>query len=186
MARLQVTEKLERLFADYYLDVRAYVQRRVPRDVVDDVITETFVVAWRKIDRIPKEPLPWLIAVARNTAATQRRGAVRRRLLVERLAENHRAAAAEISPAYPPSSPVLEALARLSDIDREAITLIAWDDLRPGEAAAALGQSAATFRVRLHRAKKRLRRELGDYLAIESSTPRAIAEDVTLKEGTHA
>ena len=52
------------------------------------------------------------------------------------------------------------ALARLPANDREAITLIAWDGLRPAEAAIVLGQSPATFRVRLHRAKRRLRREL--------------------------
>jgi Sigma-70, region 4 len=44
--------------------------------------------------------------------------------------------------------------------DREAITLIAWEGLRPAEAATVLGQSPAAFRVRLHRAKRRLRREL--------------------------
>jgi len=55
---------------------------------------------------------------------------------------------------------VVAALGRLSERDREAITLIAWDGLQPAEAAAVLGQSAATFRVRLHRAKRRLRREM--------------------------
>ena len=52
------------------------------------------------------------------------------------------------------------ALGRLPANDREAITLIAWDGLRPAEAATVLGQSPAAFRVRLHRAKRRLRREL--------------------------
>jgi RNA polymerase sigma-70 factor (ECF subfamily) len=55
---------------------------------------------------------------------------------------------------------IAAALGRLSERDREAITLIAWDGLQPAEAAAVLGQSAASFRVRLHRAKRRLRHEI--------------------------
>ena len=59
-----------------------------------------------------------------------------------------------------PAGRVAAALARLPANDREAITLIAWDGLRPAEAAAVLGQSPVAFRVRLHRARRRLRREL--------------------------
>ena len=59
-----------------------------------------------------------------------------------------------------PSGRVAAALGRLSASDREAITLIAWDGLRPATAAAVLGQSPTASRVRLHRAKCRLRREL--------------------------
>ena len=55
---------------------------------------------------------------------------------------------------------VTNALARLRPGDREAITLVAWDGLTPAQAAAALGLPGVAFRVRLHRAKARLHREL--------------------------
>jgi RNA polymerase sigma-70 factor (ECF subfamily) len=55
---------------------------------------------------------------------------------------------------------VLEALAGLSERDREALTLVAWDGLRPAEAAEVLGEPASRFRVRLHRAARRLRARL--------------------------
>ena len=58
--------------------------------------------------------------------------------------------------------PELEAaLATLSATDREALLLVAWEDLTPGAAAASLGISPAAFRVRLHRARRRVLHELG-------------------------
>ena len=44
----------------------------------------------------------------------------------------------------------------LPEKDREALLLIAWDDLTPALAAASLGISSVAFRVRLHRARRRL------------------------------
>jgi RNA polymerase sigma-70 factor (ECF subfamily) len=149
-------QRLEALFRQHHQAVSAYARRRVSADAADDVVANTFVVAWRRLDDVPEDALPWLLAVARNVIATQRRGSMRRGALHARLqgAEPRGEAAAESG------GHVAAALARLAERDREAITLIAWDGLRPAEAAAVLGQSAATFRVRLHRARRRLRREL--------------------------
>lgn len=55
-----------------------------------------------------------------------------------------------------------EALVRLADKDREALLLVAWEDLTPSLAAACLGISPAVFRVRLHRARRRLINALGE------------------------
>jgi DNA-directed RNA polymerase specialized sigma24 family protein len=73
-----------------------------------------------------------------------------------------------VEPVAPPEPPILEldpelevALRTLSESDREALLLIAWEDLTPSAAAASLGISAAAFRVRLHRARRRLLYELG-------------------------
>lgn len=58
--------------------------------------------------------------------------------------------------------PELEvALRRLSELEREALLLVAWEDLSAPAAAASLGISRAAFRVRLHRARRRLSTELG-------------------------
>jgi RNA polymerase sigma-70 factor (ECF subfamily) len=55
---------------------------------------------------------------------------------------------------------VLEGLAALSEPDREALILVAWDGLDNHEAATVAGCSAATFAVRVHRARRRLQRKL--------------------------
>jgi RNA polymerase sigma-70 factor, ECF subfamily len=140
---------------------------------VDDVVAETFLVAWRRSEIVPAESLPWLFAVARNVIATQRRSTLRRRALRVRLLDTVVETTEQLTVAE--LEPVGAALARLSERDREALTLIAWDGLRPSQAAAALGESPSTFRVRLHRAKRRLRRSLDEHREqIESPAPRPL------------
>ncbi|MGZ4328339.1 MAG: RNA polymerase sigma factor [Solirubrobacteraceae bacterium] len=154
------TARFEGLFRDHHVAVVAYVRRRAPQDAVDDIVGETFLVGWRRLDRVPAEELPWLLAVARNVVATHQRGVGRRRALTLRLGR------AGSGQAESPAADCLEsgvdgrlmaALARLAPQDREALTLIAWDGLRPHEAALVMGGSAGAFRVRLHRARRRLR-----------------------------
>lgn len=149
--------RLEALFRRHYRDVAAYVRRRAEPDLVEDVVAETFLVAWRRLEDVPVDARPWLLGVARKTLATQRRSRARRRALLTRLeatsGPNERAG-------HPSELGVAEALMHLSAKDREAITLVAWDGLSPHEAALVVGQSAVAFRVRLHRAKRRLRQRL--------------------------
>lgn len=157
---LRATEQLEELFRSHYPAVVSYVRRRAPAEAVDDIVADTFMVAWRRLEHVPADSLPWLLAVAGNVIATQRRAAVRRRALLLRL----RSAAVETveSGHVEEVGPVRVALLGLSEKDREALTLIAWDGLRPAQAATVLGESAGTFRVRLHRARRRFRRLLAE------------------------
>ena len=64
-----------RLYRDQGRAVLAYALRRVgdPEDAAD-VVAETFLVAWRRIDAVPDHELPWLFGVARKVIANQRRG----------------------------------------------------------------------------------------------------------------
>jgi RNA polymerase sigma-70 factor, ECF subfamily len=50
----------EQIYEEHREAVRAYVRRRAPEDVVDDVVSETFLVCLRRIEAVPQEPLPWL------------------------------------------------------------------------------------------------------------------------------
>lgn len=169
--------RLEEIFRDHHDAVVAYTRRRVAAQQVDDVVSETFLVAWRRLDHVPLHPLPWLLAVARNVIATQKRGSLRREALAGKLRDGH--VRGDESGSDAPATPVSSALGRLREWDREAITLIAWDELRPSEAAAVLGQSPVAFRVRLHRAKRRLRRELERDRATEISAYRSsVAREV--------
>lgn len=143
------------LFERYHADVAAYVSRRAPASLAEDVVEETFLVAWRSLERVPGDPLPWLYGVARRALANQLRGVQRRRRLIRRLASEPPAPQSELLPALV-SARLRDALLDLSDGEREALLLIAWEGLTPSQAARVVGCSGAAFRVRLHRARRRL------------------------------
>jgi RNA polymerase sigma-70 factor (ECF subfamily) len=145
--------RLEALFAEHAPAVRAYALRRIDPSTADDIVSEVFVVAFRRLEEIPSEPLPWLLGTARRVLANHRRASGRRDAMAAQLITLHAGARREDVGTEPE---LLGALGRLSERDREILLLIAWEDLDPGSAAAALGCSRATFAVRLHRARRRL------------------------------
>lgn len=145
---------LDRLYREHATAVRAYALRRTDPTTADDVCAEVWAIAWRRLDEIPEDPLPWLLGVARRVLANQRRGRQRTAALRERLAgQTHVWTPA---PDIPSDRTLAAALAQLRPLDREALMLIAWEELSPKQAAAALGIRPGTFAVRLHRARTRL------------------------------
>jgi RNA polymerase sigma-70 factor (ECF subfamily) len=141
----------------------AHLARRVdpPADAAD-VLAETLIVAWRRLDDVPADEraaLVWLLAVARRTAANHRRGRRRRTALVEALRD--RVAAATPAP-DPAALDLRRALGRLGRDDREILALVAWEGLTAAEAGAVLGLAPGAARKRLQRARERLGRELGE------------------------
>lgn len=155
--------RLEAVFAAHAGAVFAYARRRGSVAEAEEVVSETFLVAWRRVDDIPEPALPWLLGVARKALANRRRGdarqaAVRVRLTVVAPADVQSPAAD--TPAAAPKDDVLHALTSLSPGEREAITLVAWDGLTPAEAATVLGCSRAAIYLRLHRARSRVARRL--------------------------
>jgi RNA polymerase sigma factor (sigma-70 family) len=171
-------ERFEGLFREHYAAVRAYALRRSPADLAQDAVAETFLVAWRRLDDVPGDPLPWLFGVARRVLANQRRSAERGAALERRLAD----APAARAPGDPGESAgeaeaVRAALHRLSERDREALMLVAWHGLSGERAARAAGCSRAAFAVRLHRARGRLAAELESLDAPgRSSRPNGVME----------
>jgi RNA polymerase sigma factor (sigma-70 family) len=154
-------ERFEELFRENYAAVRAYALRRAPGDVAQDVVADTFLVAWRRIDDVPGDALPWLYGVARRVLANERRSAGRRAALEERLATEQPAAApGDALETVGDAELVRAALARLSERHREALILVAWHGLSGARAARAAGCSSAAFAVRLHRARARLTAEV--------------------------
>jgi RNA polymerase sigma-70 factor (ECF subfamily) len=156
--------RFEAMFTQHYPQVLAYVRRRTSDDPADTV-SEVFLTAWRRFDRVPGDALPWLLAVARRALANRRRSDARH--------PSTPLPAADLDTAGPEIDPqerleVAAAFARLSDVDREVLMLTAWDGLPPARAARVLGCSVAAFRVRLHRARNRLVR------AIDESEPAAV------------
>jgi RNA polymerase sigma factor (sigma-70 family) len=138
----------------------AYARRRGAR-APDEIAAEAMAIAWRRLADVPEDdPRPWLIATARNLVlADRRRHGARLQTLEEGVDP---AAPSELPNPALDLDPELEAaLATLSSTDREALLLVAWEDLTPAAAAASLGISPSAFRVRLHRARRRVLHELG-------------------------
>ena len=151
-------DRFTALFARCHRPVLAYALRRAdgPADAAD-VVAETFLVAWRRLDHLPagRLELPWLYAVARRVLANQVRGRRRRHALAERLRSELATQYVPVPP-EPDSSALADAFARLGENDRELLRLLAWEGLDNAQLAAATGLSPGALRVRLHRARARL------------------------------
>lgn len=163
------TQRFTRMYDESRQRVWAYAVSRAGRQVADEVVSETFAIAWRRLDDVPDPALPWLLVVARNVLRDNIRAEVRRESLG---AELRSWVEEDVADSVAERLGVLKALTSLSDEDREILILIAWQGLSPREAAHVVGCSPTAFRVRLHRARKRLQQ------AMESATfPRILSEE---------
>jgi RNA polymerase sigma-70 factor, ECF subfamily len=135
--------------------VAAYARRRGSADA-DGLAAEVMTIAWRRLADVPRDdPRPWLYATARNLLFAEARS--RSRTAGEGSTPEPLAPAPELDELDHELRGALLSLARL---DREALLLVAWEGLTPTQAARALGINATAFRVRLLRARRRLRARL--------------------------
>lgn len=153
--------RFRRLFDEHYRIVMAYALRRTStRDDAHDVVSDTFTVAWRRLDDVPTdrdEQVAWLLGTARKVLANHHRSTRRRRALAERAAvvgdepvtRDHGEAAGEVQLVH-------DALAELAEADREILRLAAWEDLPHAQIASILDLTTSAVSVRLHRARQRL------------------------------
>jgi RNA polymerase sigma factor (sigma-70 family) len=152
----------EALFAGHYWAVRGYVLRRSPGASAEDIVSETFLVAWRRLDSIGEDPLPWLLGVARRVLANQQRAERRRGALTARLEGLVPGQAPNWEPPAAMREELVVAMVRLSPHEREALLLVVWEGLEPARAARAAGCTPVAFRARLHRARRHVAAALGD------------------------
>ncbi|MBW3086854.1 hypothetical protein KEM60_03083 [Austwickia sp. TVS 96-490-7B] len=143
-------------YVAYYPLVLRYCQRRVDEQTARDVTAETFTVLWRRWADSPEEKLPWLYSVAKNLLANESRAAAKRVQLETRLKDHLQVQC--VATHDSDMSCLYEALSRLSHDDQELLRLASWEDLSPTQIGIVLGCSTGSARVRLHRAKNRLRR----------------------------
>jgi RNA polymerase sigma-70 factor (ECF subfamily) len=153
-------ERLESIYDSHAHRVYAYALRHAGRDDADDVVSETFVIAWRRIGSLPAEPLPWLLVTAGNVIRNRRRADVRRSALVNDLTHVHPDALVGVDAIVTERAHLVSALERLSDLEREALLLVAWDGLDTRQAAEVARCAPRAFRARLSRARARLAAEL--------------------------
>lgn len=152
--------RFEDLHRRAFRALSAYALRRASPEDAADVVAETLLVAWRRLDSLPPPPddVPWLYGVARNVLANQRRSTRRRRAAVERFAAELRTARRHV----PAPDPVGHALRGLPEEQQELLRLVAWEGLQPRELAVVLGCTPNAASIRLHRARSALRQALAD------------------------
>lgn len=154
--------RFEEMYAAHYPALLAYVLRRTDSpDDAADVLAETFTTAWRRVADIPPgdEARLWLYGVARRVLGNHHRQETRRTALAVRLREEL-AAWQESAVELDPDDAVRRAFRRLSAGERELLSLVAWEGLSTDQIAVVLGCSRGAVRIRLHRARKHLAREL--------------------------
>lgn len=174
----------EAFYREHVDAIQTFIARRVAEpDRVADLTAEAFLAAIGAAHRYQPArgtPKAWLYGIARTVVAIDRRRAGRERAREERLRasalldeddatriEARIEAAAKLRHLY-------EAMDRLSESERAVLELVAIDELSVAEAAAAAGVRPVTARVRLHRARRKLRAEL-----------EAVSTEPTVDKGGH-
>ncbi len=125
------------------------------------MLADTLLVCWRRLDDVPEEPLPWAYGVARNCLANALRSGRRQERVAAKVAAVDPPREVAPAPTTIPTADLAAALAALPETDAELLRLWAWEQLTPAEIAEALEITPNAASVRLHRAKEKLREELG-------------------------
>ena len=182
VAQTERQHRFEKLYAAHRISVLGYALRRTDNtDDAADVLAETFLTAWRRLDEVPEgdQAKLWLYGTARRLLANHRRGERRRLALADRLR-------AELAMTYRPPdqaadfAEIAAAFRRIPQPDQELLALAGWEELDAGQIAAVVGCSRNAARIRLHRARRRLAAEVGQVVADTGPA----GEDIT--NGDHA
>jgi RNA polymerase sigma factor (sigma-70 family) len=150
--------------------VHRFAARRLGAQLADDMLSETFSIAFEHRDRYDlsrADARPWLLGILTNVTRRHRQSEARRwramanadhAPVTEPMAER---VAAQVT-ARARRADLARALAGMSRRNRDVLLLIAWADLDYAETAAALGVPLGTVRSRMNRARRTLRKALGD------------------------
>jgi RNA polymerase sigma-70 factor (ECF subfamily) len=167
VAQTERQHRFEELYAAHRISVLGYALRRTDNtDDAADVLAETFLTAWRRLDEVPPgdQAKLWLYGTARRLLANHRRGERRRLALADRLR-------AELAMTYRPPdqaadfAEIAAAFRRIPQPDQELLALAGWEELDAGQIATVVGCSRNAARIRLHRARRRLAAEIGRAMA---------------------
>lgn len=153
--------RFEALYWAHHQEMLAFIRRRTYNGDTyngdaEDIVAETFVVAWRRIADVPDPARGWLFAVARNILRNHERSNRRGMALRLRITDEQSMATPDPAPAIAGRTDLVRAWNRLTTSEREVIALTAWDELSQDEAATVLGCTKTSYAVRLHRARRRM------------------------------
>ena len=148
-------ERFTDLYRSQHQKIFDFACRRVGPEVAPEIVSETFLVAWRKFSDLPEEVVPWLYRVASFEIANHRRRQLRTDQLHSAIAlvQRDTHGADSISDL---SGDVAAAFDALSVADQEILRLATWERVTMAEGASVLGCSVPAYRMRLHRARLRL------------------------------
>ncbi|WP_433167143.1 RNA polymerase sigma factor [Kribbella sp. CA-247076] len=160
------------LFDRHAVAIHRYVARRLGSTEADDLVGQTFLIAFERRHGYQDSPagaLPWLYGIATNLIHRRRRDEVRQyraysRFGADEVLDGSDVLSAEVSSrvdAKSASRVLAGALARLRPIDRDVLLLYAWEDLSYPQIADALGIPVGSVASRLHRTRRVLRKALG-------------------------
>jgi len=159
------------VFDRHFATIHRYLERRVGRDGADELAGEVFRIAFeqrRRFRPVHESALPWLYGLATNLLLKRWRGHARAARALARLqaaslnGDGELEAAEDRLSAAQARTQLLETLATLSPGDRDVVVLVAWEELRYEEVAAALDIPLGTVRSRLNRARRAFRELLVD------------------------
>jgi RNA polymerase sigma factor (sigma-70 family) len=169
--------RFEEIYAANRTPILGYALRRTSNgDDAADVVAETFLTAWRRLDDVPSGDAArlWLYGVARRVLANHHRGERRKSELSHQLGRD--LALVHRDPEYTGKLTVAAAAFRcLPDADRELLALVGWEGLDHAEIAAVLGCSRNAVRIRLHRARAKFAAAVAQ-LDAESFVPDPIGD----------
>jgi DNA-directed RNA polymerase specialized sigma24 family protein len=128
--------RFEALYEENYHRILGYARRRVKGDDAADVVAETFLTAWRRLEDVPDghAGLLWLYGAAWRVLANHERARRRRERLAERTGAAVSADAHYGSPSWGENLAAV-AFAALQADDRELLALVAWEGLDASEIA---------------------------------------------------
>jgi len=163
-------EAFAALFDRYSGMLYRYVSRRLGPEPAEDIVGETFLVAFSRRDRYDlahDDARPWLFGIitkliSRHHRAEGARYRALRRSPVDGTVEGPADMVASGVTASAARPLLAEALAGLPRRDLDVLLLVAWGDLAYEEVARALDIPVGTVRSRLNRARRKVRAALGD------------------------
>lgn len=156
------------LFDRHAVRLHRYLARRSDWSTAQDLVGETFVVAFENRSRFDgrrEDALPWLFGIATNLLRRHQRSEVRRqrasaRVGPEEIAPDHVTRVDDQLAAQRSFALIEHALAQMSAADRDTVLLFAWAELSYEQIAEATAVPVGTVRSRLNRARRRLRAAL--------------------------
>ncbi len=162
MAQTPTTDAMFRSMVNATIeDVRRYCTRRLRVADVNDAVSEVYLVAWRRRNKLPagSDVLPWLYGIARNVVrnverSNRRTSRLRARMAVEPVAVVESVELQVVR--READAALLDAIGQLSEADQEVIKLRAWERLTAVEIGEVVGCSASAAQKRVARAVGRL------------------------------
>jgi RNA polymerase sigma factor (sigma-70 family) len=164
-ASVEDPERFAILFRRHGQDIARYVARRLGAEIADDIVADTFLVAFdRRASYDVRRPdaRPWLYGIAGNHIRRHRRDEVRKlralqRTGVDEVVESFADRVDARITAGVESRSLALAIAKLSPEQREVLLLVCWAELSYDQVAEAIGIPAGTVRSRMNRARTKLR-----------------------------